>query len=109
MEMAGELGMSEEEFMLTTPAFFSARAKGYEKQRQHQYELARWISFWAVVPHAKKGAVKNPQSLAQFTWEKVTPELTKEQLQMVYKRLEEEGRKEWGDNYELKIVGRDDR
>jgi hypothetical protein len=101
--------MSEDEFMLTTPAFFASKVKAKERQRQHEYELARWISFWAVFPHAKKGSVKNPQSLARFTWEKATNDLTKEQLEIVYKRLEEEGKKEWGEDYKLKMVGRDDR
>lgn len=63
MEMAGRMGMSEQEFELTTPRYFHYRSKGFEALQVEAWQRVRMASFYAFLPHAKKNALKKPADL----------------------------------------------
>lgn len=93
--------------MLTSPRFFQARLRGYNRRQEHEYELARWVSYWAVMPHSKKGQLKGVQSLAKFPWENKAKRMTEQERAARIAQLEAACKKEWGDEYQLKLYGRD--
>lgn len=101
--------MSEQEFWLTSPRFFQARLKGYNRRQEHEYELARWVSYWTMVASekTKKGHPKNMQSLAKFPWEGKPKQESEAERQARMEQLEAACKKEWGENYKLKMYGRD--
>lgn len=90
MEAAGAMGMSEQEFLDCSPRYFFARHRGFvrhhERQQQEAWERARYLAFYTLSPHAKKGRLKKLSDLGRFPWEKkpapaetTLPERTPEQ------------------------------
>lgn len=66
---AGQMGWSEEQFDLTTPAYFVAAYGGFIEQRG-DWERARYQAFYSLMPHTKKGRLKKMADLGRFPWEK---------------------------------------
>lgn len=58
--------MSLKEFKLAQRGFFEKT----KQERQLKWEAARYIAFNTLVPHAKKGRLRNPKDLGLFEWEK---------------------------------------
>lgn len=72
MAAAGEIGMTEQEFYHTSPGYFAALWKGYERRIQHDYEVARYISFHAIQPlkaNVKSWRINKYSDLGRFPWE----------------------------------------
>ena len=72
MAAAGEIGMSEREFYATSPGYFAALWKGYERRIQHEYEVARYIGFHAIQPlkaSVKSWRINKYSDLGRFPWE----------------------------------------
>ena len=72
MAAAGEIGMSEREFYTTSPGYFAALWKGYERKIQHEYEVARYIGFHAIQPlkaSVKSWRINKYSDLGRFPWE----------------------------------------
>mgnify|MGYP006921731261 FL=1 len=57
------MGMSEREFLLTTPRYFYYRQKGFEILQTEAWQRTRMAAFYAFLPHTKKNAVRRPQDL----------------------------------------------
>lgn len=57
------MGMSEWEFLHTTPRYFFNRQKGFERVQLEQWQRSRLEAFYAFLPHTKKGALKRPSDL----------------------------------------------
>lgn len=73
MQAAGAMGMSEEQFSDCSPRFFFASHRGFiqhiEQQEQSAWERARYVAFYAVMPHAKKGRLRKLTDMGNFPWE----------------------------------------
>ena len=74
---AGVMGWPEEQFNLTEPAYFihayNAWIKSKYEGEKNEWERARYAAFFAVMPHVKKGAIKQPSDLGKFPWEQTAP------------------------------------
>lgn len=55
MDLAAEMGLSENDFLDMTPRQFFARRNGLIEQEKRQTELARIVSFLISWPDLKKG------------------------------------------------------
>ena len=74
--------MSLKEFKLCQRGFFEKR----KQDIRVQWETARYVAFYAVAPHAKKGRMRKLTDLGLFEWEKGKGEpqyLTEEQLRYI--------------------------
>lgn len=86
MEAAGRMGMSENEFELTTPRYFHYRCKGFEALQVESWQRARIGAFYAFLPHAKKNALRKPADLftlpsdKRFEPTEAEPEIMRERL-----------------------------
>lgn len=69
MEAAGRMGMSEQEFELTTPKYFYYRQKGYEAAHTDDWKKMRLHLYYSLLPHVKKNSIKKPQDLFKLTAE----------------------------------------
>lgn len=81
------MGMSEEEFDITTPRYFFYRHRGFESVRIEDAKNARMVAFYSFLPHTKKGAVKRPEDLYHLpgdmeTLEAIEKRLTKDREHM---------------------------
>jgi len=74
------MGMSEEEFDITTPRYFYFRSKGFESVRHEEARNARTVAFYSFLPHTKKGAVKRPEDLYHLPGDMETLEAIEKRL-----------------------------
>jgi len=58
--------MSLKEFRLTQRGFFERQ----KSEIQRTWEQARFISFYILQPHAKRGRLRNFKDIIEFEWEK---------------------------------------
>lgn len=67
----GEMGMSETDFLRSTPRLWRSRLEGMRAiQRdtlRSQWEIARWQAATIIAPHLKRPI--GPQKLMRFPWE----------------------------------------
>ncbi len=81
IDLAGWLGMSENEFWECTPRFFVARIQGKQRDERERWTIARQIAYWSILPHMGKKQIK-PTALGVFSWEQnkvKSKEITAEQ------------------------------
>lgn len=97
--------MSQNDLEITTPRYLQARIRGHREKEQGAWDMARWVSYWAVLPHAKKGSVKNVTSLAKFPWDVKGANTSAEEMAAIRERLERIGKQHWGEDYRLKLYG----
>lgn len=87
------MGLTLREFLNTTPRYFVAARKGYARREQAEWERARYIAFYAVTPHVKKGSIRRMRDLGVFPWEKEGPytsdAMRKEAEELLRKRAAE--------------------
>jgi hypothetical protein len=83
------MGMSEAEFYQTTPRFFLLKQEGWaESHLQQGWEIARYIAFFTISPHTKKGALKTVSDLGKFPWEvEQKEEWTPEQMSALKEQM----------------------
>lgn len=62
-----------------------------ERQEQTAWERARYVAYFAYVPHTRKGALKSPEALGKFPWEIKRTQLSHAEREAIDARL----RKEW--------------
>lgn len=67
MEAAGRMGMSEQEFELTTPRYFFHRQRGYESAHLDEWKRMRMHLYYSILPHVKKNSIRRPQDLFMLT------------------------------------------
>lgn len=63
------MNLNEFDFYATTPRYFKAMAKAYEKKDQDKWVISRQQAYWSILPHVGKKKVR-PTDLAKFDWEK---------------------------------------
>lgn len=63
MQAAGRMGMSEQEFELTTPRYFYHRLQGFDYLQIEAWQRTRMETFYAFLPHAKKNALRKPTDM----------------------------------------------
>ena len=97
------MGMSEREFLCTTPRFFVAARKGFARREQGAWERARYIAFYAVAPHAKKGSFRKLTDLTKFPWEERTVYQSEQAREQAEKLLKEKAAELFGGEWNLKV------
>lgn len=67
----GEMGMSEADFLRSTPRLWRSRLEGLRGMQRDalrsQWEIARWQAATIMAPHLKRPI--SPQKLLRFPWE----------------------------------------
>ncbi len=62
--------MNINEYYQLTPVEFSKFIIGFENRKKHEYNLARFISYFSIKPHLDKAQQnKDIDSLIPFNWE----------------------------------------
>ncbi|NHE57953.1 hypothetical protein [Cyclobacterium plantarum] len=87
--MAFEAGLSLNDFYDLTPIEFHFFIKGFENERKHQYNLARFQSYYSIKPHLdKKAQSKSIEQLIPFNWEskKEIKKLTEKEFRDLQKK-----------------------
>lgn len=92
MQAAAWCGMSEEEFLATTPRYLDAAIKAKINESREVWSIARQTAYWSILPHVGKKKIK-PTDLAFFAWEKpkgiLNPYGTKEALKLELEKFKE--------------------
>ena len=66
----GVMGLPPQVFWSMSLKEYKLAQRGFFKNTQRQWEIARYIAFNTLVPHAKKGRLNSPKDLGVFEWEK---------------------------------------
>ena len=76
IEAASSVGMGEAEIYDSSVRYVVARLKGANeletRESQRTWEAARFMAFYALIApgNVKKGALRSPRDLVEFTWDK---------------------------------------
>lgn len=68
MQAAGQMGWSQEQFDLATPQYLFEAYEGYQKGKQEDWERARFMAFYSLMPHTSKRI--SLSDVAKFPWER---------------------------------------
>lgn len=71
LEAAALMGMSESEFYETSPRFFAARQRAWQRQQQEGWEQARYIGWLCIQPHIDTKRRIKITDLGRFPWEEL--------------------------------------
>jgi hypothetical protein len=60
---------------------------------QHDWEIARWINYYSVVPHLRKNRIFKLTDIARFDWEKQEDPVikSKEEINKLVKQWQKKG------------------
>ena len=76
--------ISYRDFILARRGFFETKDAEYKTS----WEQARFMAFFSVTPHTKKGALNNMKDLVMFEWEKPEQvELTEEMMDYMLRKV----------------------
>lgn len=71
-------------------AYINGSYKRQEALTRERWEIARWQSFFGVVPHvdSKKSSIQSPKDLITFPWEESEEkrEVTKEEASAIFEK-----------------------
>ncbi len=87
--LIGEMGFTPDEIGWFTLREVYLAMQGHTKKVQREWEIARWINFYSISPHVKRGSLLKLTDIALFDWEKGTSETkvkSKEEIQKLVKR-----------------------
>lgn len=82
------MGLSEREFLNTTPRYFYFRHKGFEALQMEQWQRTRTQAFYSFLPHVKKNALRRPSDLFRLPTDTDYVELTPERKREMMAHLE---------------------
>lgn len=82
------MGLSEREFLNTTPRYFYYRNKGFDGLQLEQWERTRMQAFYSFLPHTKKNTVRRPSDLFRLPSDADYTELTPERKAAMMRHLE---------------------
>lgn len=70
----GEIGLTPHEFWRMSLNEFKSTQRGFFEKKKQEYqakwERARFIAFYGLQPHLKRGRLRSFKDLIQFDWEK---------------------------------------
>lgn len=82
------MGLSEKEFLNTTPRYFYFRHKGFETLQTEQWERTRVLSYYTFLPHAENKKTLTPKGLFRLSTDTDYVELTPERKREMMAHLE---------------------
>ena len=83
------MGISEDEFFDMNMRQFYARRHGYTQREQQEWERARYVGYFSLMPHTGKRKRLRISDLGHFPWEDSAPkfdEQTPEELAKINER-----------------------
>lgn len=60
---------------------------GYFKRSEDEWKRARFIAFYSIIPHAKKGKIKKPEDLLKLPSEAIIPTMSKQEREVKAKEV----------------------